>query len=343
MSRTRSIILLVLLLAGFSAQAQRFSYVYIQGDKQTPFYVKLNGDMQPRYGKNYCILPQLEAGTIKLDILFQQNLYPAQQFTIRVPENGNRAFMITRRDQQFSLYDLQQHFYLQAGNTETDDHLPELVASQGGQPVAKTASPEDTAEEPVAETPHSSPKEQIQPVSYRRTKRKKTVDEQPQHTPDEQQVTTTKAPAESQPAFLDNVKLNNDHELTEGTVTTTQKSVSEATDTAILTQKKPLDATFRNSDCPQPLPDADFERIYKSMMQQQTDEDRVGYLNGQLDKCYQAWQARTLGTMLNEDAARFTFLKNIYPHITDQQAFPLLDDMLRSDVWRAQFTQLTHR
>lgn len=105
-------------------QAQALSYVYIQGDKKTPIYVKLDDEMMPRYGKNYCILPQLVPGPIHVTILFQQNIYPPQDFTIVVPENGSRHFLLTTSDTSFALYDLTQRFYLHAGNSETDDHVP---------------------------------------------------------------------------------------------------------------------------------------------------------------------------------------------------------------------------
>lgn len=92
--------------------AQPFSYVYIQGDKETPFYVKLEGKMMPRYGKNYCILSELSGGPIHIEILFQQNVFPAQKFTINVPENGYRGFLLTKQGGSFALYDIQQKKYL---------------------------------------------------------------------------------------------------------------------------------------------------------------------------------------------------------------------------------------
>ena len=95
------------------AQAQQpFSYVYIQGDKQTPFYIKINGQMMPRYGKNYNIISELSPGTIEIEILFQQRIHPSQKFTIDVPENGNRAFLLNKQDAGFALYDLKQKKYV---------------------------------------------------------------------------------------------------------------------------------------------------------------------------------------------------------------------------------------
>jgi hypothetical protein len=99
------------LYTGVRAQ-QPFSYVYIQGDKQTPFYVKINGQMMPRYGKNYNIISELSPGTIEIEILFQQKIYPSQKFTIDVPENGSRAFLLNKQDKSFALYDLKQKKYV---------------------------------------------------------------------------------------------------------------------------------------------------------------------------------------------------------------------------------------
>ncbi len=92
--------------------AQSFSYVYIQGDKQTPFYVKMEGVMMPRYGKNYNILSELKAGPIQIEILFEQHKYPPQKFTIMVPENGYRGLLLEKQETGFVLYDLLQKRYL---------------------------------------------------------------------------------------------------------------------------------------------------------------------------------------------------------------------------------------
>ncbi len=104
--------LLVVLLLCFtylasSAVDEKNSYVYIQGDKVTPFYVKIDGKMQPRYGKNYCIIPKLHAGELKLEILFQQNVFPAQTFTITVPEAGGIGYLLDKQGSEYVLYDFE--------------------------------------------------------------------------------------------------------------------------------------------------------------------------------------------------------------------------------------------
>src|SRR4051812_38546443 len=98
--------MLVVLVLFNEAMAQPFSYVYIQGDKTIPFYVKMEGKMQPRYDKNYCILSELSPDTIHIEILIQQNVFPSQRFTIEVPANGARGFLLDKQEQGFVLYDL---------------------------------------------------------------------------------------------------------------------------------------------------------------------------------------------------------------------------------------------
>lgn len=311
-------------------QAQQLAYVYIQGDKQTPFYVKLEGTMMERYGKNYCILPQMAPGPANIEILFQQNTIPSRKFTILVPEGSSRGFLITSRNGQYSLYDLRQHFYLPAGNTAEDDHLPATTDA-----VAATAT-NDPEEVPEIITP-SQPAVQEAP---KQEKKQKPVKEKKQLFKPAAK-TKEKATDDNELKFINNIELNNDRN-TPVAGTAEEKSQTAATDTPVVTERRPLARSFQNSDCPKAMEDAAFEVVYKAMMQKSTDEDRIEYLDRQMDKCYLTWHARTLGSMLTEDAARYTFLKKVYPRISDQQEFPLLDDLLKSEVWKAQFQQLIH-
>src|ERR1035437_9037516 len=96
--------ILVCMMAFTKAIAQPFSYVYIQGDKSIPFYVKMEGKMMPRYGKNYCIVSELNPGPIHIEILFQQHALPPEKFTIQAPENGYRGFLLNKQEQGFGLY-----------------------------------------------------------------------------------------------------------------------------------------------------------------------------------------------------------------------------------------------
>ena len=302
-------LLLVCVCICLNARADIFSYLYIQGDKQTPFYVKLEDAMAPRYGKNYCILPQLAPGAVHIEILFQQNIYPAQQFTVLIPEGGSRGFLLVRKDSAYSLYDLQQGFYLNGGNKEEDDHLPVAGATASitaAPPVSQvTSEPIIKKEEPVVARKEAPAPQETKPVS-------------------------------SEPQFIKGM------ELTKGEPATAKETANATLYTKTTEPQSSTTVSISNSDCPTPLSSADFGKIYNAMSAYGTDEERIEYINGKMDQCYASWQARTLANKLTGDAARYSLLKKIYPRITDQSAFPLLDDLLTTDVWKAEFARIVH-
>ncbi|XZF15021.1 DUF4476 domain-containing protein [Chitinophagaceae bacterium MMS25-I14] len=311
------------LLCSFWAGAQGYSYIYLQGDKQTPFYVKLEGEMQPRYGKNYCIIPKLEAGAVNITILFQQNAFPEQHFVILVPENGSRGFMITHKGTDFSLYDLQQQFYLQANNKESDDHLP----APGAKPaVTAMADPPPTAvAQPVAEQPVI--KKEEKPVAA---------------------AQPAKQDSSNEPKFIDNIELHNDHQSQEPRTADVPKLAMPVTTdnpsapaTPAVPRGTPSGSGIINSDCPQPIDDDKFQSIYQKASQG-SEESRLGYLNQQSGNCMNTLQASTLAKMLDSDPAKYTFLKKVYPHITDQANFGSAENIFTDEQWKQYFRQLVH-
>jgi hypothetical protein len=292
---------------------ETFSYLYIQGDKQTPFYVKLEGEMQPRFGKNYCIVPQLAAGPTNIEILFQQNAFPPQKFTVLIPEAGSRGFLLVKKEEGFSLYDLQQGFYLPAGNSASDDHVPAQAVPRTAENVTPemTVAARDTTvvgKAVAAKKPVS--KEKLQ----HKVAKPKPVAAKP-------------VAAAAGPQFIPGIELSKSGE----SVSETKQPIAPKT-MAIL-----------NSDCPTAISSTEFKSIFSAMSANSSDEERLGYILGRLDLCYESWQARALAQMLASDAARFTLLKKIYPRITDQGSFPLLDDLLTSETWKAEFARLVHR
>jgi hypothetical protein len=297
MKHILSTILLLLSACVADAAGGRFSYLYIQGDKQTPFYVKLEDAMQPRYGKNYCIIPKLAPGPAHIEVLFQKNEHPAQKFTVLIPEGGSRGFLLVKADHGFMLYDLQQNFYLPAGNRADQDHLPlEAVPV----PVDQAAAIE---EQGLAAQP--------EPASSPGVEQRVTAPQQQQ-------------PAETTPEFISGIEFSKGAQRDSG-------------NTARVNAAAPAIA---NSDCPTPLSSDAFTKVFSSVSRLATDEDKIEYLSGQMNYCYETWQARTLAGRLESDVARYDLFRRIYPRITDQGAFPLLDDLLTSDTWKAEFNRL---
>lgn len=282
-------ILIVLLLAPLAAEAGGFSYVYIQGDKSVPFYVKLEDQMLPRYGKNYNLIPQLAPGPINIQILFQQNKFPAQKFTIVVPENGFRGFLLLRKGESFSLYDIHQQFYLQPGNRAEDDRAP---ANNTADAFVSTKAQNESSQ--IAQ-------EKTETVVKR-----------------------------SGPKFLPDVVLNNERTITKEEVV--EEPVADNTSAPVYQSGN----VIPNSDCPMPVSAEDFEDLH-SKATDKPDKVKLKFLLSNMDHCYTSNQSRILAETLGNDPERYTFLKRVYPRVTDQHNFPALERLLSTQEWKSYF------
>lgn len=378
----KNILLVGLLLISTYASADRFSYVYIQGDKQIPFYVKLEDYMLPRYSKNYCIIPQLAPGPIHLQILFQQNQYPAQNFYVQVPPDGFRGFLLTKVETGFALYDIQQRFYLMPGE-QGEDHLPDVNVSgsallitenKESASLTKEYSTTDNNEEQstTTETPPPANNENTAPLfmdmeltDSRKNVENNTTENEPQKeviVQGQDQTTIQEAPITEQPAAVYNTTENYtapQEYYTQQEIPQPQQNVAEETynianetsveETGIHNTEEEMAqpvpqlienaAPIINSDCPEPLNDSKFDDIFISLRGKNNDDKRISYLMKKAtENCFTTRQAFLLCRQLEVEAMRYSFLKKIYPHITDQQNFPLLADALfKTMEWKSYF------
>lgn len=313
-------------VASLKTTAQPFSYVYIQGDKETPFYVKLEDQMQPRYGKNYCIISQLATGVINVQILFQQNVYPPQKFTILVPDNGYRGFMLVKKSGAFALYDLLQNFYLPAGNSADDDHAPGINpanVSAANNYVATTKPAEDNA--PANTVSTNGDNNTTISVSV----------EQPAQTQDQAQAdnavaTATKPNTPDQPKFIDNIELDNERTVQPAN---TYQSTNEDLANDRSANIRP---SLINSDCPNPMSGEEFQALYKRA-KEKSDKTRLKYLLDKTDQCFTTLQVRILTKTLINDPERYAFLKQVYSRVTDQANYKSLESLLSTQEWKSYF------
>ncbi|MBS1776587.1 MAG: DUF4476 domain-containing protein [Bacteroidetes bacterium] len=349
----------LIVCGAFSAQAQRWSYIYIQGDKQTPFYVKLEGEMLPRYSKNYYILPQLEAGPIHVQILFQQNEYPAQNFTVLVPENGSRGFLLTRKENTFSLYDIQQRFYLFPGE-EGEDHLPEMITiapKPKNIPDTKQTKTSDTSitnnqpkflDNVVLDNIHAvqiaenNNEPNIQPnKEFEKTVSTPKAENPNIPTPAQEQPTvvlpvTTPPPATTPNAEQKPFNIAEEQTVEEAAHNQSETEVPVETPPATVTTQ-PIAST--NPQCPNPLEDEAFDKLFAAVRTKNDDEKRAAFLMKKAEQnCFSSRQAFFLAKEMQPESMRYSFLKKAYPRITDQQNFPALEGYLfQSLEWKSYF------
>lgn len=160
------ILLFCLLAAGrlFAQDPQYF--LYIQHEKQQPFYVKYKGKILSSSDRGYIILAELPAGTLPVTIGFPKNEAPEQQFKIKVNKD-DQGFLLKRTDEKsYALYNLQTFAVTMAGSEGGENGRLQPVeevaaaaadaASQNDadarQPLTETAAETVTPAAPAADT-----------------------------------------------------------------------------------------------------------------------------------------------------------------------------------------------
>ncbi|PSK92523.1 DUF4476 domain-containing protein [Taibaiella chishuiensis] len=349
---------LCLLLVTSFARGNNYSYIYIEGDKQTPFYVKMEGQMLPRLGKNYCIIPNLDAGVMNIEILFQQNSYPAQKFALNIPAAGRRGFVLQKvNDRQFALYDLQQGNYIVSGNKPEEDKLPENndaavvvdnTADVKGEPVTAATDPEDLPaftpaknkkKTPAAKQAKSEEQQQAdsrfisdlelntgkgQPVA-------KTVEAVPAF---EGQTTPAPAPKKKKkpkrevdpdlPAIRDE-EDGQDHRVT-----------ADKPKAAPVAEEP---AGIPNSDCRTAMSNDEFENFALKILDEDADDDaKIKILTKNKKKnCFSTEQVRILANNLVTQSGRYDVVKMLYPQTSDQANYGKLESLFKTNFLKEKF------
>lgn len=287
--------LLILLTQSLFSRGDEFSYVWIQGDKKTPIYTKVEGVMMPRYGKNYALLAPLAPGPMNLEILFQQNEHPPLHFQILVPENGKRAFLLSKKEGKFALYDIQQNFYLPDDNKLEDDHLPTILTNQSliseARETAKSPNPHKNPASPVVRT-----KPAVEPESPKTD------------------ATDTRA---QKPEFIEGITFDNERKAGERPLAASQT----ATEKSAAAPVAPV-AAIPNSDCKTTISNEKYFRLRGEMRLMTGEDQRLGALEEATKQyCFNTKQASELVHLLNSDIARLSALKSLYPKISDQSNY----------------------
>ncbi|MFT4062541.1 MAG: DUF4476 domain-containing protein [Edaphocola sp.] len=340
-----------------NAAAKEYAYIYIEGDKQTPFYVKLEGTMQPRLGKNYCIIPNMDAGISNIEILFQQNVYPAQKFTVKIPEGGNRGFVLQKvNDRQFALRDLQQDIYLLAGNKADDDRLPDVATGLPDFVNGDTKNTQVVANQTDESLPAFAP-----------VKRKKKE-------PKNEETTTSEEPTTQQQAtkprerFIEGMELNS--AAAEKSVAKENTKPKKATkskyeqvgkrykDGIVVTDAEydelndaaqAPSATADNvaaspkTDCTTAMSNEDFEVFAGKLLEKTDDDAKLKVLSKAKGKqCYTTEQVRIIANNMQTQSGRYLAVQILYPATSDQANFPKLESLFHTNYLKDKFKALLY-
>jgi hypothetical protein len=349
-------LLTLVLLSVQIAYANNYSYVYIEGDKQTPFYIKLEGQMLPRLGKNYCIIPNLDAGVTYIEILFQQNKYPSQKFAINIPKAGNRGFVLQRvNDRQFALYDLQQGSYIVSGNKPEDDHIQ---SSNQQQEPSEGQAPAIVATQPVSdELPAFKPEKttkKTKPVKQETKEQDRFISDMELNT---NTGSTPVAAVGEIPAFVEpkggvavpkGKKGSKKNSKTESGNSGTLAALSDDDDdtdkrvTATPDEQEAVSAEhIPNSDCREPMSSDEFETFAIRILDKTDDDSRLKVLSKNKGrKCFSTEQVRIIANNLSTQSGRYEVVRLLYAQTSDQGNYGKLESLFKTNYLKAKFKEI---
>lgn len=322
-----------------SAQEKNDAIVYIQGDKQTPIYVKMEGEMQARYSKDFAILNGLAAGPLHLEILFQQNAYPAQKFTLNIPPSSQRSLMLKKiNSTQFALYDLNNGHYINAGNKVEDDvintdpnkELQDMLAVNTPAPAA-TETNNEAAGETIPEFPKTKPVKQAKPKKVK-----------PVATETEPEV-VTKAPEtapKEESRFLDfemNKEAANSGRERGGR--DNKRKRTEETEavaaTPETTPEKPLKKTI---NCTEGMDENAFNAFAQRLADRTDEENRLSYvMKYGKSFCFSTEQVRIVALSFNSQSSRYEVARILKPRVADADNYTELLSLFNTNYLKERF------
>lgn len=282
-----------------------YSYFYFEGDQQIPFYVKVEGQMQPRYGQNHFIIPNLAEGYTHFEILFQKNEYPPQKFCLEVPKNGFRGFVLQKvGDQKFALLDLQQRKNIPADNTKEEGAAGAFMAY-----VPPTAVPDF---KPAEKNKRPARKHYREDAAGKLSLLPGDSVIQLNGSGD----SVPKSPKVSADgSFMNDIVLNDNGDKGDNSLPPTA-----------------------NTDCPNAMSNETFENFALKLLDKDGDDNRLKYLKKQANaNCFSTEQVRIIAKNLSMQSSRYEAVKLLYGHTSDQENYGRLENLFNTPFLKEKF------
>lgn len=332
---------LVLCWIGVFGQDLNDAVVYIQSDKETPIYVKVEGQMMERYSKNYVVLGNLASGPLNLEILFQQNKYPNQKFVLNIPPSSQRSLVLKKIDQnQFALYDLNYGIYLNNGNRLEDD----ISGSDNGYQNTVLVTP-DPKEEIVKEEPVEKPKKE-KIVAQKPKKEKKAEEAIPEFQAvkeEEKQNEETPLMAQEEPEKPKKSKrsrANKKQETDENT--NNERFLDFEMDKKESNSGNNRSGTAKNTasgnKCTEAASESQFDNFASLLNATDDEEVKLGIVRKNASKyCFSTDQVRTIAMNFDSQSSRYEVARVLKAKVVDVENFAELSSLFNTNFLKERF------
>lgn len=342
------------------AQDKNDAFVYIQGDKQTPIYVKMEGEMQARYSKHFVILNGLAPGPLHLDVLFQQNAYPTQKFILNIPESSQRAFVLKKVDNaKFALYDLNSGHYITAGNKLEDDiitdpnkDLQELVAAKTPEAVAQTTIPAQAAGDALPDFPAEKPQKKTKVVKPKKEKPAQVEEEFTAEEPVAVEATpvvaTEEAPAPKgkDERFL-SFEMQQKQEAAPSENSSRRKNKREQqgrdnapADVPVATEVPAKPNRSGSATCAEAMTDVAFDNFMQQLKNRTDEETRLAYIMKYgKNYCFSTQQVEVTALTFSSQSSRYEAARVLKPKVVDADQYEQLLKLFNTNYLKQRFAK----
>lgn len=103
----RVISLIIAMLLSVATMAQQKHFLYIQGENQQPFYLKMEGVIYSSSASGHIIIPRLENGPVDMIVGFPRSQWPEQRFKVDIKSADKGLVLKNKAGISWLLQDLQ--------------------------------------------------------------------------------------------------------------------------------------------------------------------------------------------------------------------------------------------
>ncbi|MBP6625134.1 MAG: DUF4476 domain-containing protein [Chitinophagaceae bacterium] len=374
-----AIICLVLIIGiGQVAHAQAVSYIYIEGVQGIPFKISLNQVEKNILGKNYILLPTNQVGENKVEIRFNGDLYPAQEFVIDVREHASYGYKLAKAgDQRFYLIDLinngkiiETNSNVNIGLTTELNHLNFDQASK----LTGTKSKKDKKQQlkPATEVEQANlPKENQEAIELNISKKEKRRQEKlaeakvAQAEADKlalekaaKQVEKDKQRQEKannpEPSAKEKKRKQKEEALAAESLAKQQEEASKEEKLGVievikskesketeLVNEKVSQSTTKASHCPTNASDNEVNYFLDKLNQKSDDEAKIILIKKKIfTGCLTAAQLNVLAESLDTQYGRFTLVKFLKTEISNPEDLIMLEPLFKYESYRSKLRKL---
>lgn len=363
---------------GQVVHAQALSYIYIEGIQGIPFKISLNQVEKNVLGKNYILLPTNQAGENKVEIRFNGDIYPAQEFVIDVREHSSYGYKLAKAgDQRFYLIDLINNGKIIETNSNVNigltTELNHLNINQASKQVGtKTKKDKKQQIKPDPENVQANlPKENQEALDVNQSKKEKRRQEKLAEAQAAQveadklalEKAAKKAEKDKQkeeearnpePSAKEKKRKQKEEALAAENLAKQKEEASKEEKLGVIEVIKSKDSkeseavnekvspsTPKASHCPTNASDNEVNYFLDKLNQKSDDEAKMIMIKKKIfTGCLTAAQLNVLAESLDTQYGRFTLVKFLKPEISNPEDLIMLEPLFKYESYRSKLRKL---